>query len=88
MPIVRVQDTKTGHKHNWPNEDVPDGLEVIDEPTEDVYGGPMPVEYAPVKSVDEQTVVELQQTAERAGIDLAGATKKAEIVAKINEEQK
>ncbi len=88
MP-VRVRDESTGHEHNWPNDDVPEGLTVLDgEPTEDAYGVPRPPVYAAPKALEDQTVPELRDTAEKSGVDLAGATKKAEIVAKISEEQK
>lgn len=87
MSFVRVRDESTGHEISVPEEAVTDGLTPLTgEVAVNDNGAPLPPKYAQPKPLDEQTVPELQQTAERSGVDLAGATKKAEIVAKITEE--
>ena len=89
MPdFYRVRDTNTGHEYNSPF--LADGLEQVTDgdgnpaATHDVYGNPIAAVVAEPKSVDELTVPELKAKAEAQGVDLSGATKKADIAAKIS----
>ncbi len=85
--FTRVRDPESGHEFSMATAAVPDGYQVLDEDAVDPSGRPLPPKYAAPREIESMTKAELADLAAARGVDLGGATTKADMVAAIQNQE-